>query len=257
MRHPAVIPSLLVVALPLAAAAQTRGSRCDVRREAVRELDATSLSGVLVHAQSGTLEVTGGEADVLRVHAVICASDAGMADASRLVVEERRGAAWIETDLPDGGGWDRDYARMDLVVEMPGRLAADIRDGSGAISVRAIAGVHIDDGSGDIRVEDVDGPVELDDGSGGIRISGAASVELEDGSGSIEIADVRGPVRILEDGSGEIVIRDITGDVIIEEDGSGSIGVAGVGGDFIVRDDSSGSVSHSGVQGRVLLPRGR
>lgn len=252
------LPALTVLAgLSLAAAPSLATGQCDVRREVDRSLDAAGISGVLVQAEAGRLEITGGEHTAVRVHGVLCASDESVADRARLVVEARRGAAWIETDLPDGDGWNDAYARMDLVVEIPARLPVDVRDGSGEIVLRSIAAVHIDDGSGAIDVEDVAGPVEIEDGSGDLRIVRAGSVVVDDGSGSIEIAEVEGSVRIIEDGSGGIDIRDVGGDVTIEEDGSGGIRVVRVGGDFVLEDDGSGSVTHSEVQGRVVLPSER
>jgi hypothetical protein len=250
--------NLVVVSFLLAAvAAYPRPAlgQCDVERQVDGELDAAAISGVLVQAGAGALQVTGGDDSVIRVRGIICASDEDMAAEARLILEERRGAAWIETDLPDGGGWNGRYARMDLTIEMPRSLSADIRDGSGEMVVRSIAAVHVDDGSGEVRIEDIAGAVQIEDGSGEIRVNGAGSVEVDDGSGTMEIADVRGDVRILEDGSGGIEVRDVEGGVTIEEDGSGSIDVVRVGGDFVLEDDGSGSVTYADVQGRVILPR--
>jgi hypothetical protein len=240
----------LLAALPLSAAAQD----CDVRREVEKQLDATDLEGVLIEAESGSLEVVGADVDRIRVRGVLCASDGETAADALLIVERRQGAAWIEADLPDGG-W-RDYARMDLMVEMPRSLAADIEDSSGAIYVEGIAAARINDSSGGIEVRDVPGSLIIDDSSGEIVLEDVGDVEIEDSSGEIEIYGVNGSVLITEDGSGEIDIRDVTGDVRIEEDGSGSIEVVGVGGDFILEDDGSGSVRYRDVQGRVEVPEG-
>lgn len=259
MRHPSGSLTILAVTLALAIVAHPRPAlgQCDVQRDVEGQLDAGAVSGVLIEAGAGSLEIVGGDAVALRVRGTICASDEEMAASSRLILEERRGAAWIETDLPEGGGWPGGYARMDLVVEMPRSLSVDIRDGSGGMVVRSIAAVHVDDGSGEVRIEDIEGAVEVEDGSGEVWITGAGSVDVDDGSGSVEIVDVRGNVRIVEDGSGEIQIRDVAGDVTIDQDGSGSIDVVRVGGDFVLEDDGSGSVTYSEVQGRVVLPPAR
>ena len=239
----------LLIALPVALAGQ---DRCEVRREVDRQLDASGLEGVLIAAEAGALEVVGADVDRVRVRGVLCASDEDMAADARLVLERRQDAAWIEADLPDGG-W-RDYVRMDLTVEMPRSLAADIEDSSGEISVRDIAAARIDDSSGGIAVRDVPGSLIIDDSSGEIVLENVGSVELEDSSGEIEIRGVAGSVLIIEDSSGSIEIRDVTGDVRIREDGSGSIEVIGVGGDFILEDDGSGSVRYRDIQGRVSVP---
>lgn len=259
MRHFAVaLPALAVAVVVTATGPDTdsppRQERCEVRREVDQQLEANGLTGVLVDAGAGSLEVVGGDVAHVRVRGVLCASDDDMAADSRLIVERRQDAAWIEADLAEGGGWRGDYARMDLRVEMPRSLAADIQDGSGEITVRGIAAARVDDGSGEMEVLDIEGAVIIDDGSGGIRVERVGSVEIEDGSGGIEVADVRAGVLIVEDGSGSMEIRDVAGDVRIEEDGSGSIVVTGVGGDFILEDDGSGSVRYSEIQGRVSVP---
>ena len=232
-------------------------ARCDVRRELDRALDAADIRGVLVSAAAGSLRVTGSARGGVRVTAVVCASDEGLAEDARLVAEVRRGAAWIEADLSDhDGGWDRDYVRMDLVIEMPAGLAADIRDGSGEVEVAGIAAVRIEDGSGPIEVEDIEGEVEIDDGSGDVVLRRVGAVQIEDGSGGIEIADVRGDVHVTEDGSGGIDIREVAGSVRIDDDGTGGIYVADVGGDLVVGDEGSGSLRYRDVRGRVRVPDG-
>lgn len=254
----ATLPILALATSPfLQGAMPADANQCSVRQELSRELEAADLEGVLVDAEGGALEVVGGDTDRIRVTGVLCASDDGMAADSRLVVERRRNAAWIQTDLPSGGGWGGDYARMDLTIVMPRGLAADIDDGSGEIRVRSIAAASIVDGSGSIEVQDVEGLVRIDDGSGDIDIRRAGSVEVEDGSGGMLISDIRGGVLVVDDGSGEIDIRTVAGDVRIREDGSGSIEVVGVGGDFTLEDDGSGSVRYRDVEGRVSLPSGR
>lgn len=250
MRRWTLAALTLLLALPALTAAQ---DRCEVRREVDRQIDAGGLEGVLIEARAGSLEVMGTDAERIRVRGVLCASDDELAADARLVLERRQDAAWVEAHLPDGG-WMGDYARMDLVVEMPRALAADIQDGSGSIEVRDIAGVGIKDGSGGIRVEELGGDVRIEDGSGEIYVRGAGSVRLDDSSGSVEIYETAGDVVVIEDGSGSIEIRDVTGSVRIEEDGSGSILVVGVAGDFILEDDGSGSVRYRDIQGRVSVP---
>lgn len=258
MRHFGLVLPLFAVALILTGTApdihaSVHQERCEVRREVDRQLGAAGLTGVLVDAEAGSLEVVGADVDRVRVRGVVCASDDDLAADSRLIVERRQDAAWVEADLADGGGW-RSYARMDLTVEMPRSLAADIQDGSGAITVRDIAAARVDDGSGSIAIQDVEGAVIIDDGSGEIRVERVGSIEIDDGSGSIDVADIRGDVVVVEDGSGSMDIRDVAGDVRIQEDGSGSIVVAGVGGDFVLEDDGSGSVRYRDVQGQVSVP---
>lgn len=248
---PLAIPALIGAQAPYAPSAME--ADCDVRRIVEQDLSADGLTGVLIDAAAGSLEVSGGSSS-FRVRGVICASSDDLASRARLIAEPRRDAAWIEADLPEASGWGNAYVRMDLTVEMPSALAADIRDGSGSIDVRGIEAVRIDDGSGSIEVRDIAGLVEIDDGSGSVRIRNVGSVLVDDGSGEVEVVGVRGDVRIAEDGSGELDIREVAGDVRVDEDGSGTIHVEDVGGDFVVMRDGSGSISHREIQGRVSLP---
>lgn len=261
MKILAAVPIALIAVTPLTVPIASRSGpiqdRCEERRELRGELDPVELTGVLVQARSGSLEVRGDGEGRIRVDAVVCASERDAADAASLVVERRRDAAWIAAELPEVRGWGNHYVRMDLVIHMPAGLPADIRDSSGSTRVSGIAGVRIDDGSGSIEIEEVAGPVEVHDRSGDIRIREVGSVELEDGSGGIRMTGVRGSVHILDDGSGEIVVLDVTGDVLIDDDGSGSIRVEQVGGDFVVGDDGSGSIHYRDVAGRVQIPRKR
>jgi len=111
--------------------------------------------------------------------------------------------------------------------------------------------LYIDDGSGEVKVEQIIGRVEIDDGSGEIRISGVqGDVSIDDGSGTIDITDVIGNLYI-DDGSGTIEVRNVDQNVRVD-DGSGSIYIDGVGGDVIIEDDGSGSLKIKNVKGKVI-----
>lgn len=140
---------------------------------------------------------------------------------------------------------------INLTVRVPESLKLRINDGSGSMTVDNIEGdVRIDDGSGNIELSDIGGLVEVDDGSGDIDLRTIrGDIMVDDGSGTVEVVECAGRVEI-DDGSGSIRIRDVTGDVLIS-DGSGSITVAGVEKDVTIRDDGSGSVNISDVRGKV------
>ena len=105
--------------------------------------------------------------------------------------------------------------------------------------------VEIDDGSGQLKVTDIDGSLQIDDGSGSIYLSNIGSdIEIDDGSGSLEISDVNGDVHI-DDGSGVINIDRVAGNVSIG-DGSGSIKINELAGDFKLVHDGSGNVFVNG-----------
>ncbi len=78
----------------------------------------------------------------------------------------------------------------------------------------------IDDGSGPMTVENIDGTVKIDDGSGPMTLRNIGNdVSIDDGSGPIMISDIQGDLMI-DDGSGPVEVEGVTGNVDIE-DGSG------------------------------------
>ena len=120
---------------------------------------------------------------------------------------------------------------INLTVRMPENMDLDVDDGSGEVKIAQIDGnLWIDDGSGEITVRDIRGDVEVDDGSGTIDIKDVTgSVAVDDGSGTIKINDIRQNVKV-SDGSGSIYIDNVIGDVIIKDDGSGSVNIQNVKG---------------------------
>lgn len=123
---------------------------------------------------------------------------------------------------------------INLTVKVPKNMDVDVDDGSGEVKIVQIDGnIHIDDGSGEITVREIKGDVEVDDGSG-----------------TVDVRDVTGSVTI-DDGSGTIKVNGV-GENVKVSDGSGSIYIDGVGGDVVIKDDGSGSVNIQNVKGRVV-----
>jgi len=124
-------------------------------------------------------------------------------------------------------------------------------DGSGNITIMNVQGdLNIDDGSGKLTFNDINGNIEIEDGSGDITIKNAAgNVFIDDNSGDIRLEEIHGKVNI-EDGSGLIRVRGALGDVIIS-DGSGSIRVDDIEKDVIIRRAGSGGVTITNVKGQV------
>lgn len=133
----------------------------------------------------------------------------------------------------DNSGWLwRNETWIDLNVRVPARLD-----------------IEIDDGSGPIEVENIEGSLDIDDGSGGIQLrSIVGNVYIDDGSGPIEAIDLGGDIEI-DDGSGPVRIRNAGGTVTIS-DGSGSIDVDGAA-NFVLKDDGTGSVDIDNVAGDI------
>jgi DUF4097 and DUF4098 domain-containing protein YvlB len=186
-----------------------------------------------------------------------CASDADLLDEIELDVRREGGSIVVRANVRDSDrrrDWrNNEYARLDIVVEVPAGIAADIDDGSGELDLSNLGAVRINDGSGTISASDL-ASVRIEDGSGEINLSDiSGAVDIEDGSGEIELRNIGGNIDI-EDGSGEIDIR-VARQGIRISDSSGGIDVADVGGDFVVDNDGSGGIAYDNVRGRVDIPR--
>jgi len=243
------------------AASQSRN--CEYEAERRVELSASAGDRLVLTAGSGFLEIVGREGlDQVRVVGRVCTSHEEWIDELDVRGERRGSDAVIETVYPDRGNWrdlfrGRNYARIDLTVEVPAGMAVDLEDSSGEMNLQGLGDLRIDDSSGEIVINGSSGSVWIDDSSGEIEITGVVGdVEIDDGSGEIMLSDIDGSVMV-SDGSGEIEVEGVTGNVVIRDDGSGSIEVDGVGGDFVVRSDGSGSIRYDDVQGEVNIPRNK
>jgi len=135
------------------------------------------------------------------------------------------------------------------IDNLDGRLK--LNDGSGEMQVRKINGdVKITDGSGDIQILEVQGNLDINDGSGNTEVTGInGDLTVNDGSGDFKALDIQGLIDI-DDGSGTLRIKDALGDVKVE-DGSGSIIINGVKKDVIIQEQGSGGLDISDVKGEV------
>jgi DUF4097 and DUF4098 domain-containing protein YvlB len=186
-----------------------------------------------------------------------CASSADLLERVTLHIRRDGGDVIIDANMSrdrNDNFRNNAYARLDVEIEVPARMAAEIHDGSGSMDLSNLGAVVIEDGSGDIVADNLNGDVEIEDGSGGIRlIDIAGRVKIDDGSGEISLRNVGGLIDI-DDSSGEINIRTARNSVRIS-DSSGSIDVSDIDGDFIVMDDGSGGIDYDNVKGRVDIPR--
>ena len=233
-----------LAALALAVLVPVAGRAQDYDEPRNATVPASGATLLKVDARAGQLRVTG-RADLteVRVRGTARASSRSILADIRLEAVREGNEVHVRAIVPEHSGRDccdwNDQALLDLVIEAPAKLAVDI-----------------DDTSGDMTIEDVAAKVRVDDTSGNIRIRDAGGdVWISDTSGGIDIRGVKGSVDIDEDSSGEIEVDDVTGSVHVGRDSSGSIGVSRVGGDFVVERDGSGSIDYDGVKGKVDIPR--
>ena len=205
-------------------------------REATVQIDGAKRIRVI--ARAGDLKIQGRPgASTVAVHGTACSSRESGLDEIKLIAERRGDEVYVEASMPDE--WSGGARGLDLTLDVPSSLPLDVEDGSGSATIRDVAALKIDDGSGELRIENVAGAVTVSDGSGEIVI------------------DHAGSVVIAEDGSGSVRITGVKGSVVVRDDGSGSIDVSDIGGDFAVEHDGSGGITHDGVRGAVRIPRRR
>ena len=259
MRH-ILSGSLVLAALASPLQAQNFGD-CKHSAERSANIDASGVRLLELASGSGAVKIEG-KAGLTRViiRGKACASDADRLEDVTLETDREGSTIVVRANIQDKKwseqNWSGNaYARLDVVVEVPEALAAEIEDGSGELDLSNLGDVRIRDGSGGIVGNDM-ASVHIEDGSGEIELSDIrGEVDIEDGSGEIDLTRVDGGI-VIEDGSGEITVRECKSSVRIS-DQSGSISVRDVAGYFVVDDDGAGSIDYDNVRGRVDVPRKR
>jgi hypothetical protein len=243
---------------PIAARAQS-GNEFSGPRNAV--VNAAGARTVRVEAGAGILRVEGKPGlTQVQVKGTAWASSEKILRDIKLVAERRGDEIFIKSDIPDGNswfGWGDGSAALDLTIEVPEGLDANVVDGSGAVEIRGVGALDAEDGSGEFEVDGAKS-VRITDGSGNLVIKNVkGDVSVRDGSGDIVARNVSGSFTVETDGSGGIFATDIQGSVIVEHDGSGEINASRVGRDFIVQSKGSGGITYDGVKGRIDIPETR
>ena len=186
-------------------------------------VDASGARSVEVEAGAGSLRVEGKPGlRQVQVSGTARASSQQFLNQIKLIAERRGDVVFIKADIPEQNwrsSYDNYSAALDLVIQVPQGMNADIADGSG-----------------DLKVFNV------------------GSLEAADGSGDVNVRNVTGSFTVETDGSGSIYATDVRGSVIVQNDGSGGIEVNKVGRDFKVESKGSGSIEYTAVSGQVDIP---
>jgi len=222
-------------------------------------VDANGARLLQVEAAAGVLRVEGRAGlRQVQVRGTARSSSQDMLNRIRIIAERRGDVVFIKSDMPDedSRNWsDNHSAALDLVIEVPQGMNADVGDGSGELEIVNVGSLELSDGSGEITIESAGGSVTINDGSGNITIDNVrGDVRVSDGSGEINVRNVTGSFTVKSDGSGGISASDIRGSVIVENDGSGEIDANKVGKDFTVESKGSGSIKYREVSGQIDIP---
>jgi DUF4097 and DUF4098 domain-containing protein YvlB len=223
-------------------------------------VDASGAKSVEVEAAAGSLRVEGKAGlKQVQVTGTARASSQQFLNQIRLIAERRGDVVFIKADIPDHewrSGFNDNYSgSLDLVIQVPQGINADVSDGSGDAKIFNVGSLEAADGSGDLSVDGAAGSVRITDGSGQLTIANVGGdVTVSDGSGEIDVRNVTGSFTVESDGSGSIYATDVRGSVFVESDGSGDIDVNKVGRDFKVDSKGSGSIDYASVTGQVDIP---
>jgi DUF4097 and DUF4098 domain-containing protein YvlB len=245
--------TILITAIGLTSLVAMAGE--DLQFERSLSLATDRLSGVEFDVGAGSLSIVGTTGNEIKVNATI-ASDGyknmddfveGFTDKMTFSLKRDSGFALLTAKNQSQMNWGKSKnIAIHLEVEVPKSMDLVIDDGSGSIVVENIDGsIEIDDGSGSITLRQINNNVEIDDNSGSIQLADVSGdVIIDDGSGSVEMKNIGGSIEI-EDGSGSIMAKDISGDFTVD-DGSGDVVVKELVGQFNLINDGSGSITVNG-----------
>lgn len=178
--------------------------------------------------------------------------------------------------LPTGKVLSSPTSFIDLTVYIPSQLMVHVDDGSGQIIIENLNNdLALKDGSGGIEISDHFGALQIYDKSGNLKIRNlTGNLNLRDASGSIDLRNIKGDID-LKDASGNIYLRNIgvnPASVIKIRDASGSITASELVGDLVITDrsgkiqvkdmdgmliisDRTGKVEHSNINGEVKVKK--
>jgi putative adhesin len=222
-------------------------------------VDAAGAKSLEVEAAAGELRVEG-KAGLRQVQITGTArsSSQQLLTQIKLIAERRGDVIFIKADMPDESwrnNFNNNIATLDLVIEVPKGIDAEITDGSGDARISDVGSLDATDGSGDFSVVGAGGTVRITDGSGDLKIENiGGDVTVRDGSGDVNARNITGSFTVESDGSGGIYATDVRGSVIVQSDGSGDVEATKVGKDFRVESKGSGDINYTEVSGQVDIP---
>ncbi|MEQ1823113.1 MAG: DUF4097 family beta strand repeat-containing protein [Fimbriimonadaceae bacterium] len=180
---------------------------------------------VKIENPCGNIKVTGGhETGSVNARVKVSGSSTedakAKADSFTLVIEESEQQILIRQPKQNG-------LSVDIVVQIAGKAAIDLKTDSGDIEVRENGGnVKVSSQSGDLKLNHVSGSVDVSVQSGDTNITDSenANVSLESKSGHIAITNVSGNLNA-RCASGELAVKNWTGKILSVESVTGDVSV--------------------------------
>jgi len=271
-----IIIALLLTTLPLAAGA----AECRYSAPRNAEIDAAGLNSLLLKLGSTDMDIQSvPNLNKVEVRGTACASDASwLKDLQIGAKRDGDHAAVIAQNNRNNtfSLFGSSYAYLKLQVRVPASLAISVDSGSGDVNASNLASLDFNSGSGDLVADHITGLLALklgsadaqarqvgsvdlhETGSGDVRVDGVQGDVQADhsGSGDLTFSNVGGSVNVGATGSGDITLKNIGRDAKVGSTGSGDVNVNGVGGNFSVGAAGSGDVHYKNVKGKVSVPKG-
>ena len=254
------------------------GNGCKFRADRAGGVDAKGVEKVVIRAGAGDMKVVGrGEATSVEARGVACAATQKVLNATQINVRREGNVVYVETALPENAnGWSfgmGDYASLDIGIALPTSIPVEATDSSGDARFEDLKTLTLKDSSGDLELRRIAGLADVDDSSGDLTIDNVGAARVRDTSGDVVIDEVHGDVDVIQDSagdirvshaegnvhvgqdsSGDIRVEDVKGNFTVDADSSGDIFARDVRGDFTVKSDGSGSIEHTNIGGKVAVP---
>jgi DUF4097 and DUF4098 domain-containing protein YvlB len=227
---------------------------CVGEREVVRgHFDRTySVSGP-VHIDfsngSGAAVIRAGTDGQVNVSADLTFHSWALGNASRRMTElEENPPIQQQDNTLRISGYSHQNVSVDYRITVPASTQIHATDGSGDLDVRGIQGpLNVSTGSGDVAAQTIGSDVQVVAGSGDLTLSNVAgNLDVTTGSGDAALRHIQGDSR-LHTGSGDLTI-DEPGRAIIADTGSGNVKVTGAKNDLRLHT-SSGDIEVAGTPG--------
>jgi hypothetical protein len=194
------------------------GCSIDVTDDSVesREEKSFTVSGpvtLAVNTFEGSIEVASWDRNEVRVEILRRASSERQLADLEVVTTQDAGRIVLEAREPgrrDGGRFGFDSPSISFVVTAPKTTSLQARTGDGSVAARDLSGsARIDTGDGSIRLDRVDGDLQLRTGDGSVDVTtGRGRVEIETGDGSIHLSGVLTGMRLQTgDGSVDVTVE--------------------------------------------------
>ncbi|MGB4858673.1 MAG: DUF2807 domain-containing protein [Dokdonella sp.] len=271
----------LIATILLLASSTVFADNCRFTEPRNLDIDASGLRLLAMEFGSDDMNLEGvAGLERIEIRGRACGSSQEALDSLSLQQASDGDGVFVKVDKGDrklnwNGWFGSNYAYIDLEVRVPKRMQVSVKRGSGDVTIENVAGIDSTGGSGDLKANDISGPVVIKTGSGdarlrdvgpiNVRALGSGDIEADGvrgdvqvgsgGSGDLDFSDVTGNVNVDHVGSGDVTARDVSGNLHVGSIGSGDVRANDIGGDLTVESQGSGDTSHSGVKGRVDIPK--